>query len=84
MLIYLSDICSVTFQIKKIGRLIIPIQRVMLRLKPLIIGNDAIKKEVVDLAWSEFELRCRLRNCQIRLALGKKGSIDLCSNYYME
>ena len=41
-------------------RQLVPIQRAMIRLKSLILGNAGIRQEVVDLAWSELELRYRL------------------------
>ena len=53
-------------------RQLVPIQRAMIRLKSLILGNAGIRQEVVDLAWSELELRYRLRTVQIRMTRGKR------------
>ena len=53
-------------------RQLVPMQRAMIRLKSLIIGNAGIRQEVVDLAWSELELRYRLRTVQIRMTRGKR------------
>ena len=59
-------------EMQKIIRQLVPVQRAMLRLKSLVPGNNAIRKEVVDLAWGELEMRYRLRTIQIRMVRGRK------------